>query len=99
MIGNSSSGLTEAPSCNLPVINIGDRQKGRIIPENVLSAGRNINEIISAIEEGLTAKFYNDCKKVTNPYGDGQTALKIKNILLNIDINKCKNSKKGFFSI
>ena len=96
MIGNSSSGLTEAPSLYLPVINIGDRQKGRIVPGNVINVGKKTDLIIEAIEKGLSKSFYDSCKFISNPYGDGKTSVRIKEILKKINLNRCVENKKRF---
>ena len=96
MIGNSSSGLTEAPSLKLPVINIGERQKGRIISDNVINVVKHSDLIIDAIEKGLLNSFYNSCKSVINPYGDGKTSVRIREILKKINLKRCVENKKRF---
>jgi UDP-hydrolysing UDP-N-acetyl-D-glucosamine 2-epimerase len=80
MIGNSSSGLYEAPSFGLPVVNIGNRQRGRLKAVNVIDCEPQRKKIQSAIEVSLTARF----DKIENPYGDGRTAARIVSILKNI---------------
>lgn len=99
MIGNSSSGLTEAPSCSLPVINIGDRQKGRIIPENVIQSGKSEADINKAIIKALSDSFRNSCVNIVNPYGDGNTSSKVVDILKSIDLSHYIELKKGFYSL
>ena len=73
MIGNSSSAMHEAPSANLPAVNIGDRQKGRLRGENVIDVGESVQEILSGIEAALR---YDRAKRCMNPYGSGETAAK-----------------------
>jgi len=87
MIGNSSSGIIEAPSFYLPVVNIGTRQEGRERAENVIDVGYNKNEIIKGIEKALyDEEFKARVKKCKNPYGDGKTGERIANILSKIKI-------------
>jgi UDP-hydrolysing UDP-N-acetyl-D-glucosamine 2-epimerase len=72
-IGNSSSGLTEAPSFGVPTVNIGERQARRPRAGSVIDCDADPAAIIAAIREGLTL----DCSEVRNPYGDGQSAERI----------------------
>ena len=77
MIGNSSSGILEAASFGLPVINIGDRQKGREISANVLAVPGEPAALKAAIKTATSADFRTLCAKGANIYGDGQAAPKI----------------------
>ncbi len=97
LIGNSSSGLLEAPSFKIPAINIGPRQKGRLKAESVIDCEANEKEIRSAIEKGLSNDFKINLRKVKNPYGDGGASDKIINILENSDFSNL--SMKTFFDI
>ncbi|MBI3021809.1 MAG: UDP-N-acetylglucosamine 2-epimerase (hydrolyzing) [Candidatus Omnitrophica bacterium] len=81
MIGNSSSGLIEAPSFGLPVVNIGTRQQGRVRASNVIDVGYSRTEIIRGIRQALTAEFRAAIRHGTNPYGDGHAATVIVNTL------------------
>tara|TARA_B110000008_G_scaffold279998_1_gene330513 strand:+ start:10718 stop:11935 length:1218 start_codon:yes stop_codon:yes gene_type:complete len=74
MIGNSSSGLVEAPSFRLPVVNIGNRQKGRMRGKNVFDVGYTSPEIIEGIERSIKWDRTASC---FNPYGDGMASKKI----------------------
>lgn len=89
MIGNSSSGIIEAASFKLPVVNIGTRQQGRLRACNVIDVDYGRNNIIDGINKALTDKTYNeklaDC---VNPYGDGKSGSRIAKILKNIVIDK-----------
>jgi UDP-N-acetylglucosamine 2-epimerase (non-hydrolysing)/GDP/UDP-N,N'-diacetylbacillosamine 2-epimerase (hydrolysing) len=87
MVGNSSSGIIEAPSFGLPVVNIGTRQIGRQRGENVIDVDYNKDEIIKAIEIGLYDEiFRNKAGKGVNPYGTGQAGIKLTKNLENMDI-------------
>lgn len=71
MVGNSSSGIIEAASFNLPVVNIGNRQKGRVRGANVIDVGYAREEIVEGIEKALRADFRAILSGMSNPYGDG----------------------------
>jgi UDP-N-acetylglucosamine 2-epimerase (non-hydrolysing)/GDP/UDP-N,N'-diacetylbacillosamine 2-epimerase (hydrolysing) len=77
VIGNSSSGLYEAPSFQVPTVNIGNRQRGRLAPKSVLHCSAERVAIRETILNALTL----DCKDVQNPFGDGNSATRIMNIL------------------
>lgn len=68
MIGNSSSGLWEAPSFGLPVVNIGRRQDGRVRGKNVIDTGLHLEEIRSAVAKALSPAFRDSLKGEANPY-------------------------------
>ncbi len=96
IVGNSSSGIIEAPSFALPAINIGPRQMGRERADNVIDVGYNRDEIKSAIlkalyDEGFRAKL----KISRNPYGDGNAGRRIAEILGKIEINESLLSKRS----
>jgi len=84
VVGNSSSGLLEAPSFKIGTVNIGDRQKGRIKAKSVIDCLANKTEIKKAIDKIYTKKFQELLKKVKNPYAKGKTSKKIVNILKKI---------------
>ena len=82
MIGNSSSGIIEASSLKLPVINIGSRQKSRERSMNVIDVSAKKTEILEAIRKALhDDAFRQALKAISNPYGDGETAERIVEIL------------------
>lgn len=82
VIGNSSSGLIEAPTFNIPTINIGNRQKGRIAGDTVIQSGETFEEIKEAFKIALSPEFSKMCKAAQNPYGDGTSSPKIVNKIL-----------------
>ncbi len=88
MIGNSSSGIIEAPSFHLPVVNIGERQKGRVRAANVLDAGNDREEILAAIEKALTPAFRQRLAGLKNPYGEGNAAEVIVNRIKTVALDK-----------
>ncbi len=81
MIGNSSSGLIEAPSFKLPVVNVGIRQDGRDRGSNVIDVDYNKHEIITAINKALCNDFRKNLNSV-NPYGDGKATERIIDVLI-----------------
>ncbi|WP_297210944.1 MULTISPECIES: UDP-N-acetylglucosamine 2-epimerase [Thermodesulfovibrio] len=83
VIGNSSSGIIEAPSLKVPTINIGDRQRGRVRAESVIDCKPDYHEIKMALNLIYRKDFRNRLKTIKNPYGDGDAALKIIGILRN----------------
>ena len=87
MVGNSSSGIIESASFRLPTVNIGDRQKGRMSPKNVIHCECEQYKIEEAIEYCLKMETRNALKDYINPYGDGRTAEKIMSIIKTLDFN------------
>lgn len=73
VVGNSSSGLYEAPSFRIPTINIGSRQDGRLKANSVIDCVPDRAQISAAIDRGLNL----DCAVVTNPYGEGRATAEI----------------------
>jgi GDP/UDP-N,N'-diacetylbacillosamine 2-epimerase (hydrolysing) len=84
IVGNSSSGIIEAASFKVGVINIGDRQKGRIFPENIINCKPEQREIKKAFESVKAPAFTKSLQKVENPYGAGNTASSIIKVLKEI---------------
>ncbi|MFQ6029780.1 MAG: UDP-N-acetylglucosamine 2-epimerase [Dehalococcoidia bacterium] len=74
MVGNSSSGIVEAPSFGLPVVNIGNRQQGRTRGPNVIDVGYHRDHIIQGIKQATSPEFRSAVAGQPNPYGDGHAA-------------------------
>ena len=99
VIGNSSSGLIEAPSFGIPTINIGDRQRGRIAGESVINCRPEMEDIDLAIKTALSDRFKDIAGKAENPYGEGDTSEKIIRIMKEF-LNRDKvDMKKKFHDI
>lgn len=81
LVGNSSSGIMEAASFALPVVNVGMRQQGRERARNVIDVDANAAEIGAAIRRALSTEFRKGLLGMTNPYGDGNAAAKIARVL------------------
>jgi GDP/UDP-N,N'-diacetylbacillosamine 2-epimerase (hydrolysing) len=99
VIGNSSSGIIEAPSFGVPTINVGDRQKGRIQANSVIDTPPDKENIKKAIEKAMTQSFQSMAKKTTNPYGDGKTSDKIINIVGQKLLQDNIDLMKAFYNI
>lgn len=97
VVGNSSSGIIEAPSFRVATVNIGDRQKGRMKAVSVVDCKPEKEEILNAFRKTRTESFLKILDKVENPYGQGNTAIRIRDIIRNYDITKPPN--KIFFDI
>jgi len=95
LIGNSSSGIIDAPSFGLPAVNIGNRQEGRERGDNVIDVGHNRLEIIKAVKKALNDEdFLNKVKRGTNPYGNGKASKRIAEVLSAIEITPQLIQKK-----
>jgi GDP/UDP-N,N'-diacetylbacillosamine 2-epimerase (hydrolysing) len=97
VIGNSSSGLLEAPSFKIATIDIGDRQKGRIKADSTISCLPKKKDIDSALKKMYSEDFQNIVNNVKNPYGDGGASEKIASIIKSIDLDNIL--KKSFYDL
>lgn len=97
VIGNSSSGLTEAPSLGVGTINIGDRQKGRLSASSVINCQPSVDSIREALDKLFDPAFRSTLDQTINPYGNGGATKKIVDIL---SAHSIKNLlKKSFYDI
>jgi len=97
VVGNSSSGIIEAPASKIGTINIGDRQKGRIKAKSIIDCKPERSDIENAIRKLYSSKFQKGLKDTINFYGDGYTAVKIKDVLKNCNLENI--SKKKFYNL
>lgn len=97
IVGNSSSGLLEAPTFELPAVNIGRRQEGRYQGVNVINCEHDIDQIISSIKRAVSDEFRAKIRGMKNPYGDGRSSERIVNILKTIPIDEKLLMKKITF--
>ena len=88
LVGNSSSGIIEAASFRLPVVNIGNRQAGRLRPANVIDAGESREEIEAGLARALDDEFRKSLADLQNPYGDGHAAERIVNKLQSVELSQ-----------
>ena len=97
MVGNSSSGLAEAPSFQIGTIDIGERQKGRIKAKSVIECEPNKQSIKKAFEKLYSNEFQELLTTVKNPYGDGCASEKVVEVLKSVSLDKIL--KKSFYDI
>ena len=81
VVGNSSSAVIEAPAFKLPVVNVGDRQRGRLHPANVLSTPPERAAVANTLRQALDPAFRASLAEMENPYGDGQVSRRILEVL------------------
>ena len=92
VVGNSSSGILEAPSFNIATINIGDRQKGRVQSKSIVNCKANENDLLDSIRKIYTPDFQNILKNSKNPYEKNNTCkdiiAQIKKLVGSVEIKK-----------
>lgn len=96
MVGNSSSGIIEAASFGLPVVNIGRRQEGRTAPGNVLHCAEDSRSIRTAILQAGSEEFRTFAAAVENPYGEGRAAERMAETLREIPLDERLIVKEAF---
>ena len=99
VIGNSSSGIMEAPAFKIPTVNIGDRQTGRLKPESVIDCSARSDEIAAAIERARRLKSAGAFDGMINPYGDGRTSEKIVSMVADWLLSDRIELKKIFYDL
>jgi GDP/UDP-N,N'-diacetylbacillosamine 2-epimerase (hydrolysing) len=92
-VGNSSSGLAEAPTFKIGTINIGDRQRGRLKADSVIDCEPNKESILTAIKKLYSKEFQEKLKGVKNPYGESGATEKIKKVLKKVDLTNILKKK------
>ncbi|WP_069650358.1 UDP-N-acetylglucosamine 2-epimerase [Caloranaerobacter ferrireducens] len=97
MIGNSSSGILESPFFKLPTVNIGNRQKGRMRPPNVVDVSYNEDDIVEGINKALNKEFRNSLNNKINIYGSGDCSSQVVKIIKEALLNKNLLKKKLSF--
>jgi len=97
VVGNSSSGIVEAPSLKTPTVNIGDRQKGRIQAESIINCSPEKTAITEAIQHVISPEFRKSIKDLQNPYERENPARNIKKIIKTFDLGNIL--KKEFYDI
>lgn len=96
-IGNSSSGIMEAPSIGTPTVNIGDRQRGRLRAPSVIDCTETTSAIVAAIQRALEPHFQKVAERRESPFGDGQAASRMVQILRSYPLDNLL--MKRFFDI
>lgn len=98
VIGNSSSGLMEAPALGVPTVNIGDRQRGRIRPASVIDCAEDAASIEAALEEALSSTFRDSLRGMESPYGKGDTSARSARIMAEA-LSRPIDLRKSFYDI
>ena len=99
VVGNSSSGVVEAPSMQTPTINIGDRQKGRMMADSVICCKPKREDIVRAMNIALTDDFQEKAKHIQSPFGDGSTSEQIMEHILKFLHSERLSQEKKFYDI
>jgi UDP-hydrolysing UDP-N-acetyl-D-glucosamine 2-epimerase len=97
VVGNSSSGIVEAPSAGTVVINIGDRQRGRLRSSNIIDIPNTESEIRKALEKGLSSEIQTLALRVRSPFGLPGASKKIFDVIANYDLRGIL--QKEFFDL
>ncbi len=99
ILGNSSSGIVEAPSFGIPTINIGNRQKGRLQADSILNCEPIKEQIVEQIKKSQTPDFRHQAANTKNPYGDGNTSEQIVQTLIEYLYQNKISLQKKFYDI
>lgn len=99
VIGNSSSGILEAPSFGVPTVDIGNRQRGRLAAESVIHCEPEKTAIIEAMGKAGEQKFKESISKMKNPYEKEGTSNNIVEIIKDFLINDRVDLKKNFYDL
>lgn len=90
VIGNSSSGIIEVPAFDVPTVNIGIRQKGRLAAKSVLNAFATKDSIYKAIKLAISRSYKSKGEKIVNPYGQGNSSRKVIEMIKSLEFKSCK---------
>jgi GDP/UDP-N,N'-diacetylbacillosamine 2-epimerase (hydrolysing) len=99
IIGNSSSGIFEAPAMKTPTVNIGDRQKGRMTADSVICCAPVAKDIINAMKRALSPEFKDVVANVLSPYGEGHTSQLIFGVIRKFLTDRPDSIKKEFYDL
>ena len=98
VVGNSSSGMIEAPPVPVPTVNLGDRQGGRLRAPSVIDCKEEESSIRDALDQALSSEFRERIQDVSSPYGDGHASPRIKETLKEATLGE-EVLKKGFYDL
>ena len=99
VLGNSSSGIIEAPALKVPTIDIGDRQKGRLKSSSVINCDADQVSIEKAIKLAISDEFKKQCKNTVSPYGNGNASKLIAEKIIEVVKENNIDLKKKFYNI
>ncbi len=99
VLGNSSSGIIETPAFQVPTVNIGDRQRGRLQSESIINCAADTESIIAAIKTALSDEHRIICKSIISPYGNGNAGKKIAEKAVEAVLTGNIDLKKKFYDL
>lgn len=99
VLGNSSSGIIEAPSFHVPTVNIGDRQRGRLQPKSIINCKTDKDRILRAIETAMSPEQRAICRAVISPYGTGNASKQIAKKVIEAVMDGRIDLKKKFYDL
>lgn len=99
VLGNSSSGIIEAPALGVPTVNIGERQRGRLQAESILNCRPDTQSIIAAVKKAMDKEFKESCRNVASPYGNGHAAERIAKKIVETVCGEKIDLKKKFYDL
>ena len=99
VLGNSSSGIIETPAFQVPTVNIGDRQRGRLQSASIINCADDTESIVKAIEKAQSAEHRKLCKTVTSPYGSGNASVQIAKKTVEVVQQGTIDLKKKFYDM
>lgn len=99
VLGNSSSGIIEAPALHVPTVNIGDRQKGRLQSDSIVNCGSTKKEITVAVRKAMSKEHRKHCASDVSQYGSGNTGRKIAEKAIETVFSGEINLKKSFYNL
>lgn len=94
VLGNSSSGIIEAPVFGVPTVNIGDRQKGRLMADTIIQCGNGTGEIVAAMDKAMGTEHV-----VSGLYGEGNTSERIVEVIKEFLLDEKVDLKKKFYDV
>jgi len=97
VVGNSSSGLLEAPAFKIPTLNIGSRQKGRLRASSVIDCDASQTSVLAALKKAMSSVFRAQLQNTENPFGNGGVGQKIAKVLSKVDLSTLK--AKPFYDL
>jgi len=99
VLGNSSSGIIEAPAFGVPTVNIGDRQRGRLQADTIINCGSDAKDICAAIKKAMEDDFIANCKDSGGLYGSGNAGPRIAKTMISLVEQGSIDLKKAFYNL
>ena len=97
VVGNSSSGIIEAPSFGIPTVNVGDRQKGRLRADSVMDCTTDLDSLRAALQKALSPDFRQQARHTVNPYQQPDSVQQILAVIRDYPLENC--IQKHFYDL